>query len=84
MMADSPTLFPHRRNGDGSYDSICPTCFATVARSKAEGGLAENETAHTRLSVNDCSPILCLAKIPSAFDFSRFPFWRRVGGTGES
>src|ERR1035437_727439 len=23
---------------------------------------------------------LCLAKIPSAFSFSRFPFWRRVGG----
>jgi hypothetical protein len=23
-------FFPHRRNRDGSYDSICLTCFATV------------------------------------------------------
>jgi hypothetical protein len=46
MMADNPTLFPHRRNEDGSYDSICPTCFATVAQSNAEGGLAQNEAAH--------------------------------------
>jgi hypothetical protein len=45
-MADGPTLFPHRRNEDGSFDSICPTCFATIARSKAEGGLAENEAAY--------------------------------------
>jgi hypothetical protein len=45
-MVDSPTPHPHRRNEDGSYDSICPNCFATVAQSRAEGDLAEGEIAH--------------------------------------
>jgi hypothetical protein len=38
--------FPHRRDRDGLYDSICPTCFATVARSKPEAEMAELERAH--------------------------------------
>jgi hypothetical protein len=38
--------FPHRRDRDGLYDSICPTCFATVARSKPEAEMAELEQAH--------------------------------------
>ena len=45
-MVDSPTLYPHRRNDDGSFDSICPKCFLTVARSAAEETLAGNESAH--------------------------------------
>jgi hypothetical protein len=49
-MVDNPTLYPHRRNADGSYDSICTTCFATVARSPAEVGLTEGERAHVRSS----------------------------------
>jgi hypothetical protein len=37
-MADKLIAFyPHRRNKDGSYDSICPTCFVTVAFGKSEG-----------------------------------------------
>jgi hypothetical protein len=38
--------FPHRRDRDGLYDSICPACFATVARSKPEAEMAELEKAH--------------------------------------
>ena len=49
-MADNSTLYPHRQNEDGSYDSICPACFATVAQSMVEVGLAEDEAAHA------CSP----------------------------
>lgn len=45
-MASKTTLYPHRRNKDGSYDSICPTCFATVGRSKAKADLAEDDRAH--------------------------------------
>jgi hypothetical protein len=42
---DSP-IYPQRRNQDGSYDSICPTCFATVAHSKAKAELAEINAVH--------------------------------------
>ena len=45
-MEDSPTTYPHRRDRDGMYDAICPSCFATVARSKPESELAELEKAH--------------------------------------
>jgi hypothetical protein len=38
--------FPHRRNHDGSWDSICTQCFLTIARSKMEGKLAEFEETH--------------------------------------
>ena len=34
-MADIRTPnYPHRQNPDGSFDSICPACFATVANAK--------------------------------------------------
>lgn len=36
----------HRRNHDGSFDSICKTCFATVARSSDEAALAGPERNH--------------------------------------
>ena len=45
-MANKPTLYSHRRNQDGSYDSICPVCSATIARSMAEVELTEYETSH--------------------------------------
>ena len=46
-MAEKPTSFyPHRRTNDGSYISICLRCFATVARSMAEGELAEHDKRH--------------------------------------
>jgi hypothetical protein len=38
--------FPHRRNRDGSYDSICTFCFATVASSGTEEELGEAGAKH--------------------------------------
>jgi hypothetical protein len=45
-MSDRPTHFPHRQDSDGLCHSICPTCFATVARSRPEAEVAELEMAH--------------------------------------
>ena len=37
MMAFQPTRrFPHRHNKDGSYDSICISCYATIASVRNE------------------------------------------------
>jgi hypothetical protein len=38
--------FPHRHNEDGSWDSICPKCFLTVAREELETELEAEEKAH--------------------------------------
>jgi hypothetical protein len=40
------TDFPHRRNPDGTFDSICKLCFATIATRDTEAELAEAERAH--------------------------------------
>ena len=45
-MANRATLYAHRRNEDGSYDTICRTCFAALARSKPQSELAAYEKAH--------------------------------------
>jgi hypothetical protein len=46
-MADKQaTFYPHRSNGDGSFDSICFTCFATVVYAKTEAELAEYDKNH--------------------------------------
>ena len=37
---------PHRRNRDGTWDSICLTCFATVATTATELDLAEADRVH--------------------------------------
>jgi hypothetical protein len=44
-------IFPHRHNEDGSHDSICPTCFATVATETNESKLRLRELAH------NCDPM---------------------------
>ena len=41
------TAYVHRRNYDGSFDSICRTCFMTVARVTEEAMLAEHEKNHS-------------------------------------
>jgi hypothetical protein len=41
--------WPHRLNPDGTYDSICPTCFQTVARSRNEAELSAAEDDHVCL-----------------------------------
>jgi hypothetical protein len=38
--------YAHRRNQDGSYDSICRECFSAVVRRKPEWDLAQYEKAH--------------------------------------
>lgn len=38
--------FPHRRNRDGSHDSICPHCFRTVATRREEAELPDDEQRH--------------------------------------
>jgi hypothetical protein len=45
-MADTSSSYPHRRNKDGSFDSICTACFATIAQASAEADLAECEKVH--------------------------------------
>jgi hypothetical protein len=41
-----PAKYPHRENEDGSFDSICPICFRTVAYRVRELQLAELEREH--------------------------------------
>jgi hypothetical protein len=38
--------YAHRHNRDGSHDSICVGCFATVATAQDEWELAAHESAH--------------------------------------
>jgi hypothetical protein len=45
-MADSIKGFPHRKNPDGSWDSICGRCFLTIATKPDETDLKAAEDAH--------------------------------------
>jgi hypothetical protein len=38
--------YAHRPNNDGSYDSICTACFATVASVSDEAELMRHEQSH--------------------------------------
>lgn len=42
----TPTPFAHRRNLDASIDSICTTCFQTIASEDNEGSLIAHEERH--------------------------------------
>ena len=42
--------YPHRRNRDGSVDSICPRCIATIASSTCEADLRGPEARHICLA----------------------------------
>jgi hypothetical protein len=44
-------IFPHKHNEDRTFDSICPTCFATVATDESEAKLRLYELAHV------CNPL---------------------------
>lgn len=44
MISDAP--FIHRKNPDHTYDSICTTCFLTVATEENEADLQESEQTH--------------------------------------
>jgi len=41
-----PQTFPHRHNSDGTHDSICNRCFATVAKATIETDLVQFEASH--------------------------------------
>ncbi len=43
--------FHHRHNQNGTYDSICPACFMTVASTSDESELPWHEEAH------ECDPV---------------------------
>jgi hypothetical protein len=45
-MEDPTERFPHRVNRDGTFDSICPNCFVTIATRNVEAELEELEKAH--------------------------------------
>jgi len=38
--------FAHRHNSDGTWDSICPRCFFTIATDITEKGLLAEELEH--------------------------------------
>jgi hypothetical protein len=46
MTNETLTRFPHRRNRNGTYDSICPRCFHTIATRKTETDLSKDEHRH--------------------------------------
>jgi len=46
MTCQPVPFFPHRRNKDGSFTSICLNCFATVASHMTEEELKEQDKNH--------------------------------------
>lgn len=51
-MAAGSSKFVHRPNHDGTFDSICPRCFVTIATRFDETDLESNERDH------ECDPKL--------------------------
>jgi hypothetical protein len=45
-MQTSSNGFPLKLNSDGTYDSICPRCFLTVARQMAQAEIVREERKH--------------------------------------
>jgi hypothetical protein len=64
MVLTPPTFFPHRRNRDGSFDSVCLKCLLTIAKAKTEADLAKHDRYHA------CNPSILAQK---AFDRARTP-----------
>ena len=62
MVLPLPIFFPHRRNRDGSFDSICLKCLLTIASTRTEADLHLHDRNH-----------VCLPSILSqrAFDRAR-------------
>jgi hypothetical protein len=46
MAPPAARYFPHRQNKDGSYDTVCPKCFAIVANVKTEAELVDFKQEH--------------------------------------
>ena len=60
MVLPLPPLFPHRRNKDGSFDSICLKCLLTIANARIEADLAKCEKYH------DCIPSILFQRLSTA------------------
>ena len=45
MLAET-TKYPHRRNLDGTWDSICKKCYQTIANCDTENELDQFERVH--------------------------------------
>ena len=44
---NQPTVFVgHRKNADGTHDSICPRCYATIATEHDQDDLPAQEAEH--------------------------------------
>jgi hypothetical protein len=46
MTDPTPRLYAHRRKEDGTHDSICLACLATIATQKNEDSLEREEEEH--------------------------------------
>jgi hypothetical protein len=46
MPFELPTYYPHRRNKDGSFTSVCLKCFQNVAEYRTEEDLQVLDKAH--------------------------------------
>jgi hypothetical protein len=54
MLSQAKEKFPHRRNSDGTLDSICAACLLKLAMAQSEEQLHSLESSHV------CDPIrLC-------------------------
>jgi hypothetical protein len=66
-MTQRPPFFPHRKNKDGTFDSICLKCLATVVRTKSESELEQHDKRHV------CEDDMFSAK-KGRFGPTRLPF----------
>jgi hypothetical protein len=46
MTESATSMFPHRKNADGTWDSICPDCLRTIAREENIADLDTLERTH--------------------------------------
>lgn len=46
MVKPMPDRYSHRRKEDGSHDSICLACLATISTQTNEAALAREEEEH--------------------------------------
>jgi hypothetical protein len=46
MLGKLSVFYPHRRNKDGSFDSICLGCLETIARTATEAELTAHDITH--------------------------------------
>jgi hypothetical protein len=46
MFTQRAVFYPHKRNSDGSFDSICLNCFTTIASARTEQELLESDKRH--------------------------------------